>query len=88
MALETLSFVSLSDAEAQDLLRQHKLGLTVEEARQIERDILGRPLTIAEATAWSIEGSEHCSYKSSRRHLASLPSLSCWFEPWMLSVSP
>jgi len=74
MAQETLTFLGLPDTEVQELLQRHKLGLTVPEARKVERDILKRPLTLAEATAWSIEGSEHCSYKSSRHHLKTLPT--------------
>lgn len=37
-------------------------------------DILGRPPTVVEAVIWGIQGSEHCSYKSSRRFLAMLPT--------------
>lgn len=49
-------------------LREHSIGLTVEEARKIET-MLGRAPTVTEATIWGIQGSEHCSYKSSRRFL-------------------
>src|SRR3989338_609493 len=68
-----LELKNLSDVEAAALLRRHNLGLTVAEARKIEGEILKRPMTLTEATVWSIQGSEHCSYKSSRRHLKQLP---------------
>ena len=56
------------------MLKKYNIGLTVAEARKIEAEILGRPMTLTEATVWSIEGSEHCSYKSSRHHLKHLPT--------------
>ncbi|OGL78225.1 phosphoribosylformylglycinamidine synthase II [Candidatus Uhrbacteria bacterium RIFCSPHIGHO2_12_FULL_54_23] len=68
------SLNNLSDAEVQSILREYSLGLTVEEAQIIEVKILKRPMTVAEAVAWSIQGSEHCSYKSSRAHLKQLPT--------------
>lgn len=49
------------------------IGLTVEEARKIEY-LLGRPPTVVEAVIWGIQGSEHSSYKSSRRFLKDLPT--------------
>ena len=64
-----LDFGVLSDEAAARLLAEHRLGLTVDEARQIQDRILGRPPTFAECVLWSIQGSEHCSYKSSRPHL-------------------
>ncbi len=69
----TLSFVSVSDEEAKHLLSHYQIGLTVEEARSVE-NMLGRPLTVTEAVVWGIQGSEHCSYKSSRRFLKTLPT--------------
>src|SRR3990167_9216761 len=68
------SLNNLSDAEVQSILREYSLGLTVEEAQIIEVKILKRPMTVAEAVAWSIQGSEHCSYKSSRNYLKQLPT--------------
>jgi phosphoribosylformylglycinamidine synthase II len=49
------------------------LGLTDEEYRRIE-EILGRPPNHTELAMYSVMWSEHCSYKSSKVHLASLPS--------------
>jgi len=63
-----------TDQEVAGLLKEHNLGLTVVEARKIEEEILGRPMTLTEATAWSIEGSEHCSYKTSKQFLKQLPT--------------
>ncbi len=72
-ASPTLSFLSASDDEAQSLLSRYAIGLTVEEARNVET-MLGRPLSLTEAVIWGIQGSEHCSYKSSRRFLKTLPT--------------
>ncbi|MDD5055391.1 MAG: phosphoribosylformylglycinamidine synthase subunit PurL [Candidatus Peribacteraceae bacterium] len=58
----------MTDAEVAAALREHSIGLTVDEARKIET-MLGRAPTVTEATIWGIQGSEHCSYKSSRRFL-------------------
>jgi phosphoribosylformylglycinamidine synthase II len=67
--LPTFSFVGKSDPEVGSLLRTHRLNLTIGEARKIETEILHRPPTLAELVLWSIQGSEHCSYKSSRPFL-------------------
>ncbi|MDD5041305.1 MAG: phosphoribosylformylglycinamidine synthase subunit PurL [Candidatus Peribacteraceae bacterium] len=68
-----LPLSSKSDADVKELLKKHKIGLTVEEARKITT-LLGRDPTIVEATIWGIQGSEHCSYKSSRRFLKTFPT--------------
>ncbi|MBU1131226.1 phosphoribosylformylglycinamidine synthase subunit PurL [Patescibacteria group bacterium] len=70
----SLKLKNLSDEQVEKLLKDFNIGLTISEARHIEEKILGRPMTLTEATAWSIEGSEHCSYRSSRHHLKSLPT--------------
>ncbi len=64
----TLPFSRMTDAEVRSALTKHGIGLTVEEARTIE-SLLGRPPTVVEAVVWGIQGSEHSSYKSSRRFL-------------------
>ena len=46
-----------------------ELGLKAEEYQRI-RQILGRRPTIAELAMYSVMWSEHCSYKSSKVHLA------------------
>lgn len=57
-----------ADAEVRLILTKYSIGLTVAEARKIS-SLLGRDPTIIEAVIWGIQGSEHCSYKSSRRFL-------------------
>ncbi|MEK7218701.1 MAG: AIR synthase related protein, partial [Patescibacteria group bacterium] len=65
--------MSMGDDEAKHALSTFQIGLTVEEARKIQ-EMLGRPPTVVEAVIWGIQGSEHCSYKSSRRFLKTLPT--------------
>ncbi len=57
----------------QKLLKEYSIGLTVEEARKIV-DFLGRDPTLVEAVIWGIQGSEHCSYKSSKKFLKYFPT--------------
>jgi phosphoribosylformylglycinamidine synthase II len=64
-----LDFSSLSESAILALLAQYQLNLTPEEALTIQERLLKRPPTLAECVLWSIQGSEHCSYKSSRKHL-------------------
>lgn len=66
---EVLDFTSLSRDAAADLLREFQINLSVDEALKIQNELLKRPPTLAECILWSIQGSEHCSYKSSRTHL-------------------
>ena len=70
---EQLEFSKMSDKEVAKVLKDHRIGLKVEEARKIE-EILGRGPTLTEAVIWGIQGSEHCSYKSSRKFLKNLPT--------------
>ena len=48
-------------------------GVTREEYQRI-LDMLGREPTITELGIFSVMWSEHCSYKSSRVHLKTLPT--------------
>jgi phosphoribosylformylglycinamidine synthase len=64
----TLPFSTSDDAEISRLLSEYQISLTVEEARKVST-LLGRDPTLTEAVIWGIQGSEHCSYKSSRRFL-------------------
>lgn len=66
---DILDFSELSHDSIAQLLRQYQLGLTPDEALTIQHALLKRPPTVAECVLWSIQGSEHCSYKSSRKHL-------------------
>jgi len=54
-----------------DLIQQH--GLTREEYERI-LEMLGREPTVTELGIFSVMWSEHCSYKSSRVHLKTLPT--------------
>lgn len=66
-------FATTSDQEIRRSLKENGIALSVEEARYIQKS-LGRVPTFTELTVWSIQGSEHCSYKSSRRYLKLLPT--------------
>ena len=63
------------DEELQRLARREALALTPAELRSIAQRI-GRNPTRAEAHAFAIQWSEHCSYKSSRPLLKKLPTKS------------
>ena len=67
-AASTLPFSTASDQEITGILHEYQIGLTVNEAKKIV-ELLGRDPTLTEAVIWGIQGSEHCSYKSSRRFL-------------------
>ncbi len=67
--MQTIDFSQLNQSEIESLLKQHRLGLTVDEILKIQTEILKRPPTLTECILWSIQGSEHSSYKSSRPHL-------------------
>ena len=66
---EIIDFAGLSDSEIKAKLTELNIPLTVEEARKIQYSMLGRAPSLAELILFSIQGSEHCSYKSSRNHL-------------------
>lgn len=59
--------------DAAELLRTHRLALNLAEAQELQTE-LGRPMTLTEATIFSIQLSEHCSYKSSRPFLKGFPT--------------
>lgn len=66
---ESFDFTAIKQNEIKALLQKYNLILTVDEVLTIQNNILKRPPTLAELVLWSIQGSEHCSYKSSRKHL-------------------
>ena len=66
---ETLDFNGKTEAEIINILDEYNIPLTPEEIIKIQNDFLARAPSIAECVLFSIEGSEHCSYKSSRSHL-------------------
>lgn len=63
--------------EASPDLVHRALGLSDDEAGEIER-ILRRAPNHLELAMFAVMWSEHCSYKSSRRHLARLPTEAPW----------
>jgi phosphoribosylformylglycinamidine synthase II len=69
---EIFDFTHLTPDGIKALLQKYNLVLTPSEALTIQNTILKRPPTLAELVLWSIQGSEHCSYKSSRKHLKTL----------------
>lgn len=70
---KTLELKKLPDSKVAQVLKEHSIGLTAAEARKVSK-LLGRNPTLTEATIWGIQGSEHSSYKSSKRHLKMLPT--------------
>ena len=66
---ETVDFADLTDQEIRKKLADLNIPLTANEALKIQNDMLGRAPSLAELILFSIQGSEHCSYKSSRNHL-------------------
>ena len=66
---EIIDFSNLSRDEIRERLCELNIPLTVDEALKIQNDMLDRAPSLAELVLFSIEGSEHCSYKSSRNHL-------------------
>lgn len=66
-------FHAMADELIQKFLQQENIKLTVSEAKKIQT-ILARAPTLAECVLWSIQGSEHCSYKSTRKYLSQLPT--------------
>jgi phosphoribosylformylglycinamidine (FGAM) synthase-like enzyme len=70
---EPLDIASMSDDEIQNIQADNKIGLTVKEIRKVQ-EILKRPPTRTELIIWDIQGSEHCSYRSTRKYIKDLPT--------------
>jgi len=66
---EIIDFTGLESDAIQTKLAELNIPLTPEEAIKIQNEMLGRAPSLAELVLFSIQGSEHCSYKSSRSHL-------------------
>ena len=66
---EIVDFSDLSNADIKKKLYELNIPLTAEEALKIQNEMLGRAPSLAELVLFSIQGSEHCSYKSSRNYL-------------------
>ena len=66
---ETIDFANLTGVDIQKKLNEYGIALTVDEILKVQNQFLKRPPSLAECILFAIEGSEHCSYKSSRKHL-------------------
>ena len=66
---ELIDFTDLSDQEIKTKLVELNIPLTAEEAFKIQNEMLGRAPSLSELILFSIQGSEHSSYKTSRTHL-------------------
>ena len=73
MSNDGIGVLERSDAELAAAALQAGLALSAEELRRIARG-MGREPTTVEIHAFDAQWSEHCSYKSSRHLLRSLPS--------------
>jgi phosphoribosylformylglycinamidine synthase len=69
---EIIDFSELESDAIQTTLAELNIPLTPEEAMKIQNEMLGRAPSLTELVLFSIQGSEHCSYKSSRSHLKQL----------------
>ena len=66
---DTFDFSNLSDQEVRGVLTEQNISLSIKEARVVQNEFLKRPPTLAELVLFSIQGSEHSSYKSSKEHI-------------------
>ena len=66
---DTVDFSSSSDDDIKQSLQKLNIPLSVDEAKKIQFSFLKRPATLTELVLFSIQGSEHSSYKSSKNHI-------------------
>jgi phosphoribosylformylglycinamidine synthase II len=66
---DTIDFSSSSDVEITKILKELNIPLSVDEVKKIQFSFLDRPATLTELVLFSIQGSEHSSYKSSKNHI-------------------
>ena len=66
---EIVDFSKLTNEKIKKKLSELNIPLTPEEVLKIQNEMLGRAPSLPELVLFSIQGSEHCSYKSSRNHL-------------------
>ena len=66
---DTVDLSSSSDADIKQSLQKLNIPLSVDEAKKIQFSFLKRPATLTELVLFSIQGSEHSSYKSSKNHI-------------------
>lgn len=69
--VKCFDFQAMSENDRQAIIQNYRLALTQDEALKIQT-LLKRPPTLAECILWGIQGSEHCSYKSTRQYLKTL----------------
>ena len=69
---ESVDLSKMTDDEILSFLCANKIDLKLDEAKKVQ-EILGRAPSLTELIIWGIQGSEHCSYRSSRRFLKTLP---------------
>jgi len=66
---EVIDFNAFSREEIGWTLRKYNIALTIDEILKIQNEILKRPPSLTKCVLWSIQGSEHSSYRSSKPHL-------------------
>ncbi len=66
---DTFDFSNLSDQEIKSILSEQNIPLSIEETKVVQNEFLNRPPTLTELVLFSIQGSEHSSYKSSKEHI-------------------
>ena len=66
---DTFDFSNLSDQEIKVILAEQNIPLSIKETKTVQNEFLKRPPTLAELVLFSIQGSEHSSYKSSKEHI-------------------
>ena len=66
---DTIDFSSSSDAEITKTLKELNIPLSIDEVKKIQFSFLNSPATLTELVLFSIQGSEHSSYKSSKNHI-------------------
>ena len=73
---DTIDFSSSSDEQIKQVLEDLNIPLSIDEAKKIQFSFLKRPATLTELVLFSIQGSEHSSYKSSKNHIKHFITLS------------
>jgi len=68
-------FLKMSFQEILEIIQKYKLSITVKEAKKMQTLFQKFP-SLSECILWGIHRSEHCSYKSSRIYLNTLPKKS------------
>ncbi len=71
---EHIDALSLSIKELTELAQKMGIGMSAHELIRLQKEVLKRPPTVTECQLWSIQGSEHCAYKSSKKYLKELPT--------------